>query len=42
MAKKVGEVEPKRGAKKQKGFIKMLIMKLIRWYFVIVYFINNC
>lgn len=28
MAKKVGEVEPKRGTKNQKGFIKMLIMRL--------------
>lgn len=28
MAKKVGEVESKRGTKNQKGFIKMLIMRL--------------
>lgn len=28
MAKKVGEVEPKRGTENQKGFIKMLIMRL--------------
>ena len=28
MPKKIGEVEPKRGTENQKGFIKMLIMRL--------------